>query len=599
MANGRQLNHLKGQKSPYLKQHAGNPVDWYPWCREAFEKAGSEDRPLIISIGYSSCHWCHVMERESFEDEETARIMNENFVNIKVDREERPDLDSLYIKAVQAMTGHAGWPLTVFATAEGVPFYGGSYFPPEDSFGMPSFKKVLLAVSLAYRKNRKKVATVTADVEKILSKRSVIAPIELRSEVSDLAFDAARLYFDGAHGGFGRGTKFPHAMFLKFLLGYHRRTGREEAMSMVEKTLSSMAMGGIYDHLAGGFHRYSVSETWALPHFEKMLYDNALLSELYTAAYEETGLPLYRQVAMETIGYMLREMRGEMGGFYSSQDADVDGREGACYIWTANEVKEILGKDSDRFMDFFSVTEDGNYEGRNTLRINRPIAEENDPVPDDMARMKARLFEARRRKKAPETDRKIITAWNGLAITALSRASRTFKRRDFADEAKRCARFLLSSLRGEDGRILRYFLDGRGDVLGLLEDYALLAGGLLSMYENTGEEEWLEEGRRLADRMIDLFYDDTKELFYDTGSDQEQLFIRERDLYDNDIPSGNSAAASVLLRLSRVTEERRYMELSEGILKSIEGIMEEPISYGNFLVVLESFLAVNNKEMPH
>ncbi|WKZ33500.1 MAG: thioredoxin domain-containing protein [Thermodesulfobacteriota bacterium] len=598
MANAhRQANHLKDQRSPYLKQHELNPVDWYPWGSEALQKAKRDDKPLIISIGYASCHWCHVMERESFEDEETARIMNENFVNIKVDREERPDLDSLYIKAVQAMTGHAGWPLTVFATPDGVPFYGGSYFPPEDMRGMPSFRKVLLAVSLAYRKNRDKIETVTADVERTLGGRAEIAPIELRSEVADIAYDAARLYFDPINGGFGRGTKFPHAMFLDFLLRYHKRTGKEEAISMVKKTLSSMARGGIYDHLGGGFHRYSVAENWDIPHFEKMLYDNALLSSLYTAAYKETGLGLYRETAIETLSWLVREMRGEMGGFYSSVDADVEGVEGAYYVWRPEDIREALGDEAERFMEFFSVTDEGNYEGRNTLRVNRRERDIGGPVPEDIRKMKALMLEARARRKPPQFDRKIITAWNGLAISALSSASGAFRRRDFEDEAKRTARFVLSSLRGRDGRMLRYFLDGSGDVKGMLEDYALLAEGLLSIYDETGEEEWLSEGERLAGRMIELFHDESSGLFYDTGVDQERLFVRERDLYDNDLPSGNSAASSLLLRLYRATGKRRYMELSESILQSMERLTEEPISYGKFLTVLESFLA--GDERPH
>lgn len=598
MSGSRFENHLKDQKSPYLKQHALNPVDWYPWSGAALARAKEENRPLIISIGYSSCHWCHVMERESFEDAETARIMNDNFINIKVDREERPDLDSLYIKAVQAMTGHAGWPLTVFATPEGVPFYGGSYFPPEDRFGMPSFKKVLLAVSLAYRKNRKKVDEVTADIERILKSRNIITPVELRSEVADMAFDAARLYFDGVNGGFGRGTKFPHTMFLKFLLAYYRRTGKGEALSMVRKSLSSMARGGIYDQLGGGFHRYSVDERWDVPHFEKMLYDNALFAELYTEAFEETKKAFYGDIALETIGYMLREMKSEGGGFYSSQDADVAGHEGAYYLWSAEEIKAALGEDAPRFMSFFSVTERGNYEESNTLRISRPVGQEEEPVPEDIKRMRDVLFKARSDRKAPDTDHKIITAWNALAIIALSRASRVFKRTELLDEAKKCAGFLLSSLRSADNRVMRYFLDGGADTLGMLEDYALLGHALLSIHQSTGEEKWLEEAGRTADKMVELFYDETTGLFFDTGADQEKLFVRERDLFDNDVPSGNSAAAQLLLGLSRAANNARYGELAGKILRSIEGIIEEPISHGNFLAVLESFIA-GKEERPH
>lgn len=598
MTGSRFENHLKDQKSPYLKQHAFNPVDWYPWSGAALARAKQENRPLIISIGYSSCHWCHVMERESFEDPETARIMNDNFVNIKVDREERPDLDSLYIKAVQAMTGHAGWPLTVFATPEGVPFYGGSYFPPEDRFGMPSFKKVLLAVSLAYRKNRKKVDEVTLDVERILKSRSIITPVELRTEVADIAFDAARLYFDGVNGGFGRGTKFPHTMFLKFLLAYYRRTGKGEALSMVRKSLSSMARGGIYDQLGGGFHRYSVDERWDVPHFEKMLYDNALFAELYAEAFEDTGKPFYREIALETIGYMLREMKGDRGGFYSSQDADVSGHEGAFYLWSADEIRAELGDGAARFMSFFSVTERGNYEESNTLRISRPVGQEEEPLPDDIKRMREVLFNARAQRKAPETDRKIITAWNALVVTALSRASSAFGREDLLDEAKKCARFLLAELGGPDGHVMRYYLDGGADVPGMLEDYALLGCALLSVYQNTREQEWLSEAEKAAEKMVELFYDDASGLFFDAGADQEKLFVRERDLFDNDVPSGNSAAADLLLGLSRAAGNARYGELAEKILRSIEGIVEEPISHGNFLAVLESFMA-GKEERPH
>jgi uncharacterized protein YyaL (SSP411 family) len=598
MTGSRFENHLKDQKSPYLKQHAFNPVDWYPWSGAALAKAKEENRPLIISIGYSSCHWCHVMERESFEDPETARIMNDNFVNIKVDREERPDLDSLYIKAVQAMTGHAGWPLTVFATPEGVPFYGGSYFPPEDRFGMPSFKKVLLAVSLAYRKNRKKVDEVTVDVERILKSRNVITPVEIRSEVSDMAFDAARLYFDGVNGGFGRGTKFPHTMFLKFLLAYHRRTGRGEALTMVRKSLSSMARGGIYDQLGGGFHRYSVDERWDVPHFEKMLYDNALFADLYTEAFEETGKLFYKDIALETIGYMLREMKGAEGGFYSSQDADVSGHEGAYYLWSAEEIKAALGDGAERFMSFYSVTERGNYEDMNTLRISRPVGQEEEPVPEDINAMREALFKVRAMRKAPETDRKIITSWNGLAIMALSRASKAFGRPDLLDEAEKCAAFLLTGLRDGNGRVMRYFLDGGAEVAGLLEDYALLGCGLLSIHKATGEEDWLEEAGKAAESMVELFHDEVSGLFFDAGADQEKLFVRERDLFDNDVPSGNSAAAQFLLGLSRASGNARDGELAEKILRSIEGIIEEPISHGNFLAVLESFIA-GKEEHPH
>ncbi|MBI1910432.1 MAG: thioredoxin domain-containing protein [Deltaproteobacteria bacterium] len=589
-------NHLKNEKSPYLQQHAGNPVDWYPWSEEAIQKAIKEDKPVIISIGYASCHWCHVMERESFEDSETARVMNENFINIKVDREERPDLDSLYLKAVQAMTGHSGWPLTVFATPEGIPFYGGTYYPPDDRFGIPSFKKVLLAVSLAYKKNKKKIADITNDVEEAL-KQKVISPVELKADISDNAYDAARLFFDPVNGGFGRGTKFPHSMFLRFLLMYNDRTGHEDAANMMRKTLTAMASGGIYDHVGGGFHRYSVDERWDMPHFEKMLYDNALMAGLYAQAFEKTGIEFYKDTSINTLNYILRDLRDEKGGFYSSQDADVEGHEGAYYLWSYDEIKTILSdKDAERFIEYFSVTEDGNYEGKNMLRINMSAKDPATPVDADIKRMLGSLFEVRKLRRAPDTDKKIITAWNGLAVSALARAGKIFRKKEFIDEAIRCADFLLTSVKDESGRLLRYYLEGKTDVKGNLEDYALLAGGLLALFDVTGDDKWLDKAHRLTESFIDLFHDDATGFFFDTGEDQQKLFVRERDLFDNDVPSGNSAAADVLLRISRLMDNNRYREYSEEILRSVEGINDEPLSYGNFLCVFESFLSEKGEE---
>lgn len=582
-------NHLKAEKSPYLKQHALNPVDWYPWSAMAIEKARNEDRPMIISIGYSACHWCHVMERESFEDPETARIMNENFVNIKVDREEHPDLDSLYMKAVQAMTGHAGWPLTVFATAKGVPFYGGTYFPPEDSHGLPSFKKVLMSVILAYKKNRDRVNAITADIEKTLS-RKAYTPVELGEGLVDNAFGASKVFFDPVFGGFGRGTKFPHAMFLKFLFRYYKRKGEKQALNIIRKTLPSMAAGGVYDHLGGGFHRYSVDEAWDVPHFEKMLYDNALLLELYALVYEETGLGLYGDVAAETAGYLLRDMRSEDGAFYASEDADVGGVEGEYYIWDYEEIRRALGEGAGRFMDFFSVTEEGNFEGKNILRIDDIKKRTEESVPDEIKELKMKLFRARLERPRPDKDAKVITAWNGLVIAALVQASTSLKREDLLDEAKKCCVFFLSNLKDEKGRLLRYYLDGRSSVPATLEDYALLGAGLARIYGVTKDKTWLGEAERLTREMIGLFYDEKERLFFDAGNDQEGLFVRERDIFDNDVPSGNSAAADLLLMMSRFTDNERYGKLSEEILRSIEGIREEPLSYGNFLCVLESLL---------
>jgi len=586
----RPANRLKDEKSPYLRQHALNPVDWYPWSQEALSKAKQQDLPIMISIGYSSCHWCHVMERESFEDPTVARIMNENFVCIKVDREERPDLDSLYMKAVQAITGHGGWPLTVFATPEGAPFYGGSYFPPENAWGVPSFKEVLVAASDAYRKNKEKITQVTEEMKELLAPRTAAAAVSEEPEAGllDSAFDTARRFFDPLNGGFGRSTKFPHSMFLKFLLLYSKRTGSKEALAMVRKSLKSMAAGGIYDHLGGGFHRYSVDERWDVPHFEKMLYDNALLAELYADAYEATGVQLYREVCEATAGYLLREMRGREGGFYASQDADVDGREGEYYLWSLGEVEAVLGKErTGAFRRCFVLSEEGNCDGKNVLRIENAI-KMLEAFPDhEISGMKAELFMARSLRTPPETDRKIITGWNGLAIKALSRAGAILGDDTLLESAKKCAGFIITYVADDQGRLMRYHLDGKAGVKANLEDYGLLGCGLVTLYETGKDQRWVEEARNTAEKMIELFYDAEERLFFDTGSDQEKLFVREIDLYDNDVPSGNSAAAGFLLELGTIDNNDRYRKMARDIIGSIDGMKKEVMSYGNFLTVIE------------
>jgi len=582
-------NRLVHEKSPYLRQHASNPVDWHPWSIEALERARKEEKPVILSIGYSTCHWCHVMERESFEDAETAKIMNENFISIKIDREERPELDSLYMKAVQAMGGQAGWPLTVFVTPEGSPFFGGSYFPPDDMYGLPSFKKVLHAVSLAYRKDKKKIESITKEIEGALENSVKASSIEINEDVADGAFEAGRLFFDRVNGGFGMGTKFPHSMFLRFLLKFHKRTGDGEALLIVRESLASMAEGGIYDHVGGGFHRYSVDERWDVPHFEKMLYDNALLSGLYASAHETTGLGLFRDVAIETIEYMLREMRDEGGGFYSAEDADVNGEEGACYLWTADEIKSLLNENYEEFMKFFYLVEDAHLSGKGLLRMIRS-AKAADGLPGPVKDLKKRLRQARGSRTRPDTDRKIITAWNGLAISALADASRIFGEPSYVEEAKRSAEFIMASSRDDNGRLLRYYLKGGARARANLEDYALFALGLLSIFEATGEREWLQKAGGLVSSIKELFYDKDTGLFFDTGIDQERLIIRERDLFDNDVPSGNSAVAELFLRYSVATGDAETRRLSEDIVRSAEGLKSEPLSHGNLLCVLEDIL---------
>ncbi|MEK6760137.1 MAG: thioredoxin domain-containing protein [Deltaproteobacteria bacterium] len=592
-------NRLKGEKSPYLLQHAGNPVDWYPWSTEALDRAGKEGKPLLISIGYSSCHWCHVMERESFEDAATAELMNERFISIKIDREERPDLDSLYMKAVQSMTSQAGWPLTVFATPEGVPFYGGSYFPPSDTGQMPSFKSVLLAVSKAFTENKEQVKEMTAGIERSLNAARLVAGVEPTTELADTAFETARFFFDPINGGFGGGVKFPHAMFLSFLLRFYRRTKRADALTMVTGTLESMAGGGIYDHLGGGFHRYSVDLAWEVPHFEKMLYDNALLARLYAEAYEITGEALFKDVAEECFAYILGRLRSPEGGFYSAEDADVDGIEGDFYLWDYKELEAVLGTSAGRFAAFYSMTPEGNYEGLNVVRIARAgqLPDGGAPtVPDDIKTLRQRLFEAREKRTHPDIDTKIIAGWNGLAISAMASAARTLGRKDLAQEAEKTASFLLGSLKDDSGRLLRYYLDGRSHVRANLEDYALVADALFCLHEATGEARWLAEAFTLVEDMVRLFHDLDTGLFFDTGIDQDSPFLRERDMHDNDVPSGSSVAASVLVKASVASGKAAYMGLAEGILRSVGRLNEDPLSYGNFLCVMESMFLAGYKE---
>lgn len=592
-------NRLKAEKSPYLVQHARNPVDWYPWSTEALDRAKKEGRPLLISIGYSSCHWCHVMERESFEDASTAELMNERFINIKIDREERPDLDSLYMKAVQTMTGQAGWPLTVFATPEGVPFYGGSYFPPSDTGQMPSFKSVLTAVSNAYLENKDRVKEMTSGIERQLEEARAVAGMEPGTELADNAFETARFFFDPANGGFGGGVKFPHAMFLTFLLRFYRRTKLPDALTMVRGTLESMAGGGVYDHIGGGFHRYSVDLAWEVPHFEKMLYDNALLARLYAEAFEMTGEVLFKDVAEESFAYMLGRLRSPEGGFYSAEDADVDGLEGDFYLWDYKELESVLGASAGKLAAFYSMTQEGNYEGLNICRIariDRSALGGSVVVPDEIKALRQRLFEAREKRKHPEIDRKIIAGWNGLAISAMASAARPLGRKDLVKEAEKTASFILGSFRDDDGRLVRYYLDGRSRIKANLEDYALLADALFSLHEATGEARWLAEAFTLVEEMIRLFHNPADGLFYDTGSDQEALFLRERDMHDNDVPSGNSVAASVLVKASVASGKTSYMALAEGIMKSVGRMSEDSLTYGNFLSVLESMFLAGYKQ---
>ncbi len=594
------MNNLAKEKSPYLLQHADNPVEWYPWCDDAFNRAKREDKPILLSIGYSSCHWCHVMERESFEDNETAELMNKYFINIKVDREERPDIDALYMSAVQTMTGQGGWPLNVFLDPEGVPFYGGTYFPTEDAYGLPSFNTILHEVEHAYRENKNHINEATSSIKGYLSHFQKMGKANDISSVPDESFNYIMQFFDNVNGGFGSGgAKFPYTMILEFLLMYYRRTGKKEALTIVEKTLRNMAMGGIYDQIGGGFHRYSVDERWKVPHFEKMLYDNALLIRIYTHVYQLTGEPLFRNVACETADYILREMTSLEGGFYSAQDADSAGIEGRFYLWEPEEIIGLLGReDGGIFNRYFSIDRPIRLEHGNlpSIDMERSKFAEKESIPlkrlDTLIEKGRRLLYGIREKRVkPGRDDKIITAWNGLMLSALSDAAGAFKREDYLDAAVKAADFLTNTLKDRRGRLLRYYKDGMSTISGYLEDYAIMARGLLSIFESTLEDRWLEESYRLSESMIDIFYDADSGLFYDRGRDQEQLIVKYRGSVDNDIPSGSSAAADLLIRLYYITAEERFRERAIGIISYTGSIREQPLSFGHLLCAIEVHLS--------
>ena len=610
-------NRLIHETSPYLRQHAHNPVDWYPWGSEALEKAHKEDKPIFLSVGYSACHWCHVQMHESFEDPTTAKILNENFVNIKVDREERPDLDNIYMTAVQAMTGSGGWPMTVFMTPDGVPFYGGTYFPPEDRYQMPAFKRVLQGVADAYKNRRDELLEAGNKLLEHMREATTarLAQGQLSAATLDHAFNALQSQFDPRHGGFGRAPKFPQPMTLEFLLRYAHRTGNQQGMAMLEKTLRAMAEGGMYDQLGGGFHRYSVDEQWLVPHFEKMLYDNALLARVYVETYQATGDPFYRRIAEETLAYLVREMRHPDGGFYSTQDADslpADGahehekEEGAFFVWTPAEVREALRGDARIFSQLFDVTERGNFEHKNILHVHRQPADVArvtglpvERVEAIVERGRRLLFAARERRPRPARDEKVLTAWNGMALRAFAHAARALGRDDYREVARQNAEFLLRELRRDDGQaqghptLLRSWKDGQvGRTPGFLEDYALLADGLLALYEATFEARWLLEARALADAILARFWDDAIAGFYDTASDHESLVVRPRDTGDNATPCGNSVAADVLLRLALIFDDATYRERAEAVLGDMAPFMERyPTGYGRFLAAAEFALS--------
>jgi uncharacterized protein len=559
-------NRLIDATSPYLLQHAHNPVDWHEWGPEALERARREDRPILLSVGYAACHWCHVMERESFEDDETAALMNEHFVCIKVDREERPDVDAIYMEAVQTMTGHGGWPMTVFLSPDGRPFFAGTYFPKEERHGLPSFRRVLQAVADAWRDRRDELRTQGERVAAAIGGGIRPSREPLGEDVLQEGHASLSDAFDREHGGFGRAPKFPQPMTLEFLLRCHLR-GYHGSLEMVTTTLDRMAAGGIRDHLGGGFHRYATDRRWLVPHFEKMLYDNAQLARLYLHAHQVTGEKRYRTVAEETLEYLIREMRHPDGGFFSAQDADSEGVEGRFFVWSWDELVGIAGEKVARF---YGAHPDGNWEGTNIPWTGHGEAGEAPAGLDDARR---RLLEVREGRVRPATDDKVLAAWNGLAIEALAEAGRALDRPDLVEAALAAAGFVLSRLRRDDGRLLRAWRDGRTSGPGYSDDYALMMSACLALYETTFEVRWVEEARSLADDLLRLFHDREQGGFFQTGEDAEALVVRPKELFDNAVPSGNSAAALALQRLTLFTGEVEYERAGVSGLRLVRDVM--------------------------
>ena len=595
-------NRLSQETSPYLLQHSDNPVDWYPWGDEALSRARDEDRPILLSIGYSACHWCHVMERESFENEEIASLMNENFVNIKVDREERPDLDSVYMEAVQMLTGSGGWPMTVFLTPEGRPYYGGTYFPPEDRQGMPGFPRLLAAASEAYRTNKGEIERVTRQLADQMGRSGQMprGVNPLTTEVMHTAYSQLATQFDHLNGGFGNAPKFPQPMTPEFMLRYHQHGFNPRALEMVQLTLQKMAYGGIYDQVGGGFHRYSTDAYWLVPHFEKMLYDNALLARLYLHAWQITSNPLYRRITEETLDYVLREMTDTAGGFYSAQDADSEGVEGKFFVWTPDELRAALGPDAELVMGYYGVTDRGNFEGANILNVPKHPEDYADErgvsegeLSEAVQRARATLLEIRERRIHPLLDDKVLTGWNGLMLRSFAEAGAALNRVDYLDAARRNAAFLLDSMRDETGRILRTWRNGQAKLLGYLEDYACLADGLLALHEATLESRWLWEANVVAEGIIELFWDDAVGGFYDTGSDHESLMIRPRDVFDNAQPCGGSVATDVLLRLAIITGNDDFATKAATPIRALQPLLgRAPSATGHWLGALDFYVSL-------
>ena len=595
------MNRLANETSPYLLQHAGNPVDWYPWGEEAFVKARSEDKPILLSVGYSACHWCHVMEHESFENEAIAALMNENFVSIKVDREERPDLDEIYMNAVQLLTKRGGWPMTVFLTPEGKPFYGGTYYPPEDRHGMPGFPRVLTAVVEAYRNKPQDVARNVDQLVSALHRMSLLSETggDMSVEVLTRGAEGLTPAYDSANGGFGRAPKFPNAGVFNLFLRSYRLSGNRRYLDMITETLRKMAEGGMYDQLGGGFHRYSVDDKWLVPHFEKMLYDNGQLAQVYAEAYRITKDGFFKRVVEETLEYVLREMCQSEGGFYSAQDADSEGEEGKFFVWTREEVLELLGKENGEiFCRFYDVSDLGNFEGKSiphpiltVEQAGKYFSKSEQEIEAVLAESRARLFTEREKRVKPFRDEKVIVSWNGLMLSGVAAAYAITGDPRIREAGARTVDFIFTRM-FDKGLLLHTYKDGEAKLLAYLDDYAFLIAGLLDLFEATHETELLERSKALARTMVEEFWDQDNGGFFYTGKSHEQLISRTKPGFDSSIPSGNSVAASVLLRLHHYAGEPDLLERAEKILRlHYDAMAKEPFGLSNMLGALDYHLS--------
>lgn len=590
-------NRLKQEKSPYLLQHANNPVNWYPWGDEAFTKAKTEDKPIFLSVGYSTCHWCHVMERESFEDPEVAELLNKYYVSVKVDREERPDVDHIYMTICQAMTDSGGWPLTVVMTPEKKPFFAGTYFPKESKWGRPGLMDILGQISSAWQQKRGELIEAGEQVVEAIKPRISSSRGELSGETLEKAYRLFSRQFDPEFGGFGPAPKFPTPHNLTFLLRHWKRTGEKKALEMVEKTLQSMYRGGIYDHVGFGFSRYSTDREWLVPHFEKMLYDNALLAMAYLEAYQATGNEFYAGVAREIFTYVLRDMTSPEGGFYSAEDADSEGEEGKFYVWKPDEVIDVLGReDGELYCRLYNITPGGNFEGRsipnliyNSLEkqaVEMNISEEE--LRERIEASRKKMFLRREKRVHPYKDDKVLTAWNGLMIAALARGAAVLREMDYREAAEKALEFIWTRLRREDGRLLARFREDEALYLAYLDDYAFLAWGAIELYEATFKPEYLRRALQLTRQMDELFRDEQNGGYFFYAKDAEELIARPKEVYDGAMPSGNSVAALNLFRLSRLTGDPELESLARRQMDAFAGdVASYPRGFTHFLMALQ------------